>query len=423
MSLIRFVHAADLHLDSPFVGIRSVQPEIADTLHRATFDAYNNIIDLCLDEQVDALLIAGDIFDCADRSLRAQIKFAEGLNRLEEARIRSFICHGNHDPLDGWQAQIDLPPGCHRFGSTVERVPVFENDHHKVMVHGVSYPQREVHHDLTPEFGRVDSESFHIGLLHANVGNNTDHDPYAPCSIQDLEQTGFDYWALGHVHTRDVLMHDNPTIVYPGNPQGKHPNERGARGVYLVEVSDSGDVSTEFRPVDVVRWDAASIDIGEMLSDQHLLSMIDERLSDLQAKSDGRSLVVRLTLTGHGELHSNLVRPNYISGLLEQVNADWMRRAPFVWCERIEVSTASAFDREQRLQGADFVADLLRLSDEAQQDDGVIAEMKRLLDDLYNGGNSGRYLRNVVPTDDEIRTMIADAEELCLAELLEADEE
>ena len=124
MPLIRFVHAADLHLDSPFVGIRSMDADIATVLAEATFRAYDNIIDLCIREQVDALLVAGDVFDGADRSLRAQLRFVDGLRRLDEAGIRSFVCHGNHDPLDGWESRLDLPPGCHRFGPQVEHVPV-----------------------------------------------------------------------------------------------------------------------------------------------------------------------------------------------------------------------------------------------------------------------------------------------------------
>lgn len=423
MSLFKFVHAADLHLDSPFVGVRSVQPAVADKLHGATFEAYNNIIDLCLSERVDALLVAGDIFDGADRSLRAQLMFAEGLNRLEAAGIRSFICHGNHDPLDGWEADIDLPAGCHRFGPTVTHVPAFEDNPNKVWIHGVSYPQREIRHNLTPEFGSAEPGPFHIGLLHANVGTDTGHDPYAPCSVQDLESTGFDYWALGHVHTRDIIKQDNPTIVYPGNPQGKHPNERGERGVYLVDVGDSGAVTTEFRAVDLVRWDTVSIDIANMQSDQDLLNTIDEKLSELRKSAEGRSLVVRLNLTGRGDLHTSLTRPGYTSDILAQVNTDLMAQTPFVWCERIELSTGAGYDRDQLIQGPDFVADLLKLSDEAQSDDDAISEMKDLLSPLYNSNSAARYLRDSLPNDDEIRAMIADAEELCLAELIEAEEE
>ena len=124
MSVVRFVHAADLHLDSPFRGLREVEPAVGAELREATFAAYDKIIDLCLAEKVDALLVAGDIYDGRDRSLRAQLRFRDGLQRLADAGIRSFVCHGNHDPLDGWEAQLDMPEGCQRFGSEVEAVPL-----------------------------------------------------------------------------------------------------------------------------------------------------------------------------------------------------------------------------------------------------------------------------------------------------------
>jgi DNA repair exonuclease SbcCD nuclease subunit len=423
MSIVTFVHAADLHLDSPFAGLRNVHPEIASILHQATFDAYHNIIDLCIMERVDALLVAGDVFDGADRSLRAQVQFAAGLHTLHKAGIQSFICHGNHDPLNGWEAQIDLPASCHRFGPSVQRVPVFKDEPYKVMVHGISYPQREVRHNLIPEFGRAESGPFHIGLLHANVGNVADHDAYAPCRVADLEQTGIDYWALGHVHSRQILRHPTPTVVYPGNPQGRHPHETGARGVYLVAVSESREVSIDFRSVDVVRWAAACVDIGTLQSDQDLLNTIDDKLAELQVAADGRALIVRLLLSGRGELHTHLARADFMDDLLTLINGNWMRQSPLLWCERIEVSTAAALDRQQRRQGTDFVADLLRLSDAVRNDDTSIADMRHLLNDLYGRGQVSRYLRDHLPGDDDIRQMITDAEALCLAELLEADDE
>ena len=178
-----------------------------------------------------ALLVAGDIYDGADRSLRAQLHFADGLAQLEKAGIRSFIRHGNHDPLDGWEARLDLPAGCVRFGPEVDGFPVFPDERERATVHGVSYPTREVRENLTPLFAEAGSgQGFNIGLPHANVGGNPDHDSYAPCSVSDLAETGLDYWAMGHVHTRQTLRERNPTIVYPGNPQGRHPNEPGARG-------------------------------------------------------------------------------------------------------------------------------------------------------------------------------------------------
>ena len=234
MSIIKFVHCADLHLDSPFKGLFDVAPAIAKSIYNATFEAYDNIIELCLQEQVDALFVAGDIFDGADRSLRAQLRFIEGLNKLEASGIRSFICHGNHDPLDGWEAQLGYPAGCHRFGPEVSGVPVFSKEPDRTMVYGISYPQREVRENLVPKFNQVDQGPFNIGLLHANVGTDTGHDTYAPCNLSDLEQAGVDYWALGHVHTHQVLRQENPVVVYPGNPQGRHQNEPRLRRTALL---------------------------------------------------------------------------------------------------------------------------------------------------------------------------------------------
>ena len=247
MMRIRFVHAADLHLDSPFTGLKAAAPaDVANALYHATFDAYENIINLCISEQVDALLVAGDVFDGADRSLRAQLKFVEGLKKLDTQGIRSFVCHGNHDPLDGWQARLDYPPGCRRFGPEWEAVPVFE-DPDRALIHGISYRKRDVTENLALRLGNVDPGPFSIGLGACQRWEQRHGDTraYAPCSLDDLAQSGVDYWALGHVHTRQVLNEQGPTVVYPGNPQGRHPNETGVRGVYLVEVDDGGKVGLE----------------------------------------------------------------------------------------------------------------------------------------------------------------------------------
>ena len=302
MARLRFVHAADLHLDSPFQGIRSEAPGyVAETLHRATFDAYENIIGLCLDERVDALLVAGDVYDGADRSLRAQLKFVDGLARLDKAGIRSFVCHGNHDPLDGWEARLDLPGGCVRFGAEVESAQVFPAEPEGAAVFGISYPHREVGENLSLRFrGIASAGAFNIGLLHANVGGNPNHGSYAPCTVADLEDAGMDYWALGHVHTRQTLREQGPTIVYSGNPQGRHPNETGARGVYLVEVDDYGPVRLDFRAVDVVRWASLSLDISGLVGEQELVNDINSLADSVLEAAGGRPVMARLALTGRG---------------------------------------------------------------------------------------------------------------------------
>ena len=425
MVKLRFVHAADLHLDSPFRGIRSEAPEhVADTLHRATFDAYRNIIDLCLREHVDALLVAGDIYDGADRSLRAQLKFVEGLARLDTAGIRSFICHGNHDPLDGWEARLDLPSGCFRFGAEVTGEPVFPGEPERATVYGVSYPRREVRENLSPLFAdAAASRGFGIGLLHANVGGNLDHDSYAPCSVADLADTGLDYWALGHVHTRRVLRQERPTVVYPGNPQGRHPNEPGARGVYLVDVDDYGVVGLEFRAVDVVRWETLLLDIGGLETEQALIDAANDLAESALAATYGRSVVARLTLTGRGPLHRWLRREGPVNDVRDQLNDRYANSENWLWCEGVYLDTASPVDREQLARREDFAGDLARFGGEIRENPDALAELRDALRVLYVNSNAAPYLRSYLPPDDELRELLAAAEDECLASLVSEEDE
>ncbi len=423
MSQVRFVHAADLHLDSPFKGLRGeAPPEVAETLYSATFKAYENIVDLCIKEQVDALLVAGDIFDGADRSLRGQLKFIDGLNKLDRAGIRSFICHGNHDPLDGWEARIPMPSGSHRFGAEVGVAEVFPEQPGKTVVQGISYPVRDVTDNLVPGFTGVEPGEFTIGLLHANVDANRSHPLYAPCTKQDLEQGNVDYWALGHIHKREVLREADPTIVYPGNPQGRDLEETGARGVYLVDVDDGRRAHPEFRAVDVVRWERVRLDIGAIETEQELLEAVERELSDLQGNGDSRHLVVRLELTGSGPMHQTLGRPSFVTDLLDRVNETWVSQTPFVWCDRIAVFTGPPFDRDERLRGTDFVGELLRLRDEVENNEAVVAEIRELLEDLYVDSGARRYLQDAVPTDHQILELIGAAEGIALTELLGNEE-
>ena len=420
---LRFVHAADLHLDSPFTGLKSAAPEnVARSLYEATFEAYTNIIDLCITERVDALLVAGDIYDGADRSFRAQHRFIAGLQQLDDAGIRSFVCHGNHDPLDGWEARLDYPPTCYRFGAQFEAVPVFADEPDRAIVHGISYPTRDVYDNLALRLRHVDDEPFSIGLMHANVDNNPSHDLYAPCSLDDLAGSGIDYWALGHVHTHQVLNERSPTVVYPGNSQGRHPNETGARGVYLVEVNDDGNVRMEFRAMDVVRWERTSIDIGAIETEQELLDALDERMQDLLDAADGRPVIARATLSGRGELHGFLRRPDTDVHMAEVVNESWAKRSPFVWCERIENQTVSPFDRGVRLKGSDFLAEVLRTDDRAKTDPQLLSRLRDGLPDLYEHRRFRPHLSGYVPADEELAALIDESEAIIVDLFAEDDQ-
>lgn len=359
----RFLHTGDLHLDSPFLGIRSVAPEwVVRALRDATVRAWEAIVELALTERVDFIVVAGDAFENANRTLRGQVAFLRGLGRLSEAGIRSFVVTGNHDPLSGWEPSLTWPALAHRFGSAeVGAVPVVRERAEIARVYGISYATRDVRDNLARRFRRHADAPFAVGLLHANVGGQPGHELYAPCSIGDLAATGIEYWALGHVHRHAVLSERDPVAVYCGNPQGRDPGEAEPRGCYLVSVNAAGQVALEFRPTDVVRWSSIEVEIGDLPSEQALADRLASRLDQEQAAADGRALVARVALGGRGPLHHALARPDVLEDLRALTQETLGRAEPFVWIESLADRTRPEVDvAALRGQASGFLAEFLR---------------------------------------------------------------
>ena len=424
MTVYKFVHAADLHLDSPFTGVLKDATNIATQLRDATFKAYDSIIELCIEQRADALLIAGDVYDGATRSLRAQLQFRDGLQRLEQAGIRAFVCHGNHDPLDGWEAKLDFPPNVVRFGSKVTSEPLNPNDPKSPMVYGISYPTRDVRESLLSRFPKPESGRYCIGLLHANVGADTGHESYAPCSLEELAGTGYDYWALGHVHTKNVLQHSNPTVAYPGNPQGRHINEDGERGVYVVQVDEQGDTTIDFHPLDVVRWERIDIGIEELSDEQALLDAVDRRVENARSAAGERSLVYRLRFHGRGPIHATLARSGFLEEVRQDANDRFADDSAFAFCERIDDESSAQVDRDELRQRSDLLGDLLRTIDETIAGDGELKEkLLAELPKLYEHQRARRYLGAGALEELDLVKLLGDAERLLIDELLDGQSE
>ena len=414
---LRFVHAADLHLDSPFTSLRTtVPPHVADDLCDATFKTFGKIVRLCLDENVDALLISGDVYDAADKSLRAQLRFAEGMQALAEEGIRSFVCHGNHDPLDGWEARLDWPDQCTRFGPDLSSAPIFKDDPQRAMVHGVSYRTRETKVNLSRLFKDLPKSQYDIGLLHTNVGGDADHGAYAPCTMADLQGTPIDYWALGHVHTRQLLSTQDPVAAYPGNTQGRSANETGERGVFLVEVDAEGVSELEFRAMDSIRWLRIEVDIGKAGTMGRVIDAILQQLETVLGQTN-RPCVVQLTLKGRGPMNAELRSPGQVNELLDELNDSWIEENPWIWCDRLQIATQSPIDRKAALRREDFVGDLARLAAEMRETEELTDEIEQTLDPLFDSNRRRRFLHHLRPQAAELRRLLLDAEEECLAKL------
>ncbi len=417
MRPFRFIHAADLHIDSPFRGLRDIDKRVGERLRQSTFEAFDNLVKLCIDEQVDFIVIAGDIYDGADRSVRAQLRFRDGMRRLSEAGIAAYIVHGNHDPLDGWLSAVEWPEGIHVFGPEPEWKNVEVDGEVIAAIQGVSYPTREVRSNLVAGFETPDvGAPFTIGLLHCNVGGNPDHDNYAPCTLDDLKLTALDYWALGHVHTRQTLRRQNPAVIYPGNPQGRHPNESGPRGCMIVDVGDEGSVNPRFAPLDVVRWEPVDIDVSEINTLDGLEDLIQQRMDDLAGKAEGRDVVCSLTLSGRGPMHAELARKDAVDDLLGELRAT-ASESPWVWVERIDDRTRPEVDMRARAEADDFLGAVLRTANDSLESVDGLQELAGVVGDVYTGRKNGLPS----PTDEQLRTWSSEAR-WQLVELLEPEE-
>ncbi len=265
----RYLHAADLHLDTPFDGLSVTDPKLKERLVEASLVALDKLVDTAIRESVSFVVLAGDIYDGADRGIRAQVRTLQATRKLDQEGIWTFIVHGNHDPVasgpaSGWTAVRQWPPRVHIFSA--DRVEVRElvaSDGTRVTVSGISYPRRDVREGLHARFPGPEGEGFHLALLHANVGSVAAHQPYSPCRLEDLVATRYDAWALGHVHTRQTLRASAPFIAYPGNLQGRgfKPGELGAKGALVVEV-DGREVTPRFVELATVRFEEVEVDAG-----------------------------------------------------------------------------------------------------------------------------------------------------------------
>lgn len=408
MGTVSFLHAADLHLDTPFEGLGAVRPDVAALLRDASLAAWDRLVDLALSRRVDFLVLAGDVYDGPSRGVRAQLRFRRGLERLSVAGIRCFVVHGNHDPVEeGWGA-ITWPAGVHVFAAgEVESVQVERDGARIATVHGASFGTRKERENLARRFRRGAEPGLHVGLLHCNVEGQAGHDPYAPCSLADLQGAGMDYWALGHVHTRQLLA---PTIAYPGNLQGRSVRETGPRGALLVRAEGSSVVSVEFEPLAPVEYASIELDVGGLEDLGAIEAAALERVRRLE-RPGLEGLVVELRLRGATDLHAGLLHgAEELRTALDDAGAG----RPFVhWC-RVEVGTRPPFDAEALAARDDFAGALIRALG-GLRESGALAELCAGLDEKVAKGNLARLVREA--SGQELEGILVAAEALAAERL------
>ncbi len=361
-----FIHCGDLHLGSPFRGIRTPDTRWQQIISQATFRAFYQIIQQAIEKEADAVLICGDVYDSARHSLAAQLQYVRGLHRLVQAGIQVFVVHGNHDPLDSWDAKVPIPQGVHVFGGDApERVPLIAGGEEVAAVYGQSYAYGDMRENLAKGYRREAKDRFSIGMLHCMAGSTEGHGKYAPCTLQDLQDANMDYWALGHIHAHGMLQ-EEPPIVYSGNIQGLHRNETGPRGCYFVQVGPYGSVQTEFLDTAVIRWEQAEISIDGL----HTVEELHQQVSAMKEaiRSEVRKpTFVYLTLTGAGDLHDTVSSREALEAWQEAWIEEERGKYSFVMIEGIINQTKAPIDIEERSKLPDIVGDFLHVFDDISQ--------------------------------------------------------
>lgn len=332
--MIRFLHAADIHLDSPLLGLVRYEGCPAEQWRRATRRALENLVRLAVEAQVDFVLIAGDLFDGDWPDYNTGLYFNRQLSMLRDAKIPVYVISGNHDAQSRMSKDLRLPDNVFRLDTrkpeTVE-VPGLP-----VVIHGQGFHEQHVFDDLSANYPPAIPGVVNVGLLHTSLTGAEGHVAYAPCKLDGLRSKDYDYWALGHVHTRRVV-HTDPLIVFPGNIQGRNIRETGPRGCMLVEIPTGGQPQAEFVPLDVVRWEVAQVDAADATNLDELLSAIDDQVAAM-ALEETLPVALRLAIVGETEVHDQLARK--VGYLDEEVrNLLVQGAARELWLEKIEWNT------------------------------------------------------------------------------------
>jgi DNA repair exonuclease SbcCD nuclease subunit len=376
--VFKFLHVADIHLDSPRAGLDLDPDAPATEIRQAPRRSLENIVQLADDEQVDFVLIAGDLYDGDWKDFRTGLFFVEQMARLNDSRIPVFLVAGNHDAANRMTKTLKLPGNVKMFSE--RRPETAQLEDLGVAIHGQSFAKAAEIDDLSLHYPPCVSGQFNIGLLHTCATKAGEHERYAPCTIDGLRLKRYDYWALGHIHKREII-HDDPHIVFPGNIQGRHIRETGAKGCFLVAVGNSEDVSVEFRATDVFRWERCEVDANEAEDAYEVIERVSRKLRELAEASDGRPLAVRVELHGPTPAHHQLAaQPKRWNAEIEAA-ARQVTTVP-IWIERVTRRTTLPMHLDLAQASEGPIGELVRYIEETRNDEACLALLANELDGL-----------------------------------------
>lgn len=405
---ITFIHAADLHLDSPFQGLAGAPEKLFQAIKDSTFTALDNLIEKAVAHRVDFVLITGDLFDHEKQSLKAQICLRQAFEQLASHDIEVFLSYGNHDYRKGNVHQVEYPNNVHIFPDEEVRTFLYEkNGRPAAQIYGFSYVDRAVTKNKAKEFVVKDAHvPFHIAMLHGSVQGNAEHDVYAPFQLSDLSSKGFNYWALGHIHKRQVLKED-PYVVYPGNIQGRHRKETGEKGCYLVHLTRT-KTNLTFLPLQNIEFTTMEVDV----SDINEIFQLEPRIIQRAERIAKNALqLVDLKLHSDTEYLSDWQADGSLDEMLAIINESLASQEFWQFIYKMEVRLERASGLADNTYGEHFLAELKKRFNETSGE-AYVAE-------LYQHRQARKFLE--LPEEDIKNEWKREAEEQLFSRLLKGE--
>jgi DNA repair exonuclease SbcCD nuclease subunit len=373
---VKLVHAADLHVDSPLRGLTRYPNAPLERIRGATREALVKLVDLCIEEDAAALLLAGDIFDGDWKDYSTGLFFVAEMSRLKDADVRVFSVRGNHDAESKMGKKLTLPANVTELSTKKPQTVIDEAL--GIAVHGQGFQKRVVDEDLAALYPEPVRGLVNIGLLHTSLDGRPGHGAYAPTNVDVLASKGYDYWALGHVHAREIVR-DDPWIVYPGNTQGRHARETGEKGATIITVEGGRIVDVAHRALDVVRWEHLEIDASEIDHASDVVERVREQLELAVERAEPRLVAARVTIVGQSEAHESLVSESErweqeIRGIAFEVGESWI--------EKVRFKTSARIDLEELIAKDDAIGSLFKRLTELAKDPEALAAHARMFDEL-----------------------------------------
>ena len=420
--MFKFIHAADLHIDSPLKGLDNYEEAPVEEIRGATRRALENLVNLAIEEKVSFVLFAGDIYDGDWPDFNTGLFFIKQMSRLQSKGIKVYMVAGNHDAENKMTKKLPMPKNVYMFSSKKSETVLI--DELELAIHGQSFATGSTTENLASGFPASKNNYFNVGLLHTSVDGREGHDDYSPCTLNDLINKGYNYWALGHIHKREVL-NEEPMIIFPGNTQGRHARETNQKGCTLITVNNGKIEAADHHSLDVLRWARCEINVSGVENSEEILDLLKEALDRDVTENSERTLAIRIVVIGETKAHYEIHRDtdNFVNECRAQVLSAF---GEDIWVEKVKIETTPPVRTDSNLDDQDLIRGILkRIEDISSDDDELgkiikqLAEFKRKLPPEISLGDEPFELANPLV----IKEMLKYSGDLICSKFMESDQE